>query len=144
MTLFNTDRVLVPVDFSEVSFEALNQALASVGDPTHLHVLHVLSELSAGEPGVTWSTVDNATRKQEVMKHLEQRFSGDAYSGIHIDVSIGNPSSEIIDYATTHQIDLIVIPSHGRTGISRFLIGSVAERVVRLAPCPVLVLRRND
>ncbi len=144
MTLFTTDRVLVPVDFSEVSFEALDQALAFVGDATHLHVLHILPELSAGDPGVTWSTVDNATRKQEVMKALEQRFSGDAYSGLHIDVSIGNPSSEIIDYATTHQASLIVIPSHGRTGISRFLIGSVAERVVRLSPCPVLVLRRND
>ncbi|MGK7957872.1 MAG: universal stress protein, partial [Crocosphaera sp.] len=53
----------------------------------------------------------------------------------------GNPSLEIVDYANNNNIDLIVIASHGRTGLNRFLLGSVAEKVVRLSQCPVLVWR---
>ena len=56
-------------------------------------------------------------------------------------IRVGNPSIEIVDYAKKNNIDLIVIASHGRTGLNRFLLGSVAEKVVRLAQCPVLVWR---
>jgi nucleotide-binding universal stress UspA family protein len=55
---------------------------------------------------------------------------------------LGEPAHGIADYAQDKKAELIVIPSHGRTGITRLLIGSVAERVVRLAHCPVLVLRK--
>ena len=58
-----------------------------------------------------------------------------------IDVEIGDPGHRIADVAAKLGADLIVMPSHGRTGIERMLIGSVAERVLRLAHCPVLVLR---
>ncbi|MEZ6094353.1 MAG: universal stress protein [Pirellulaceae bacterium] len=56
----------------------------------------------------------------------------------------GDPGSEITRFAKENDAGLIVISSHGRTGVSRLLLGSVAERVVRLAPCPVLVLRDDS
>ena len=57
-------------------------------------------------------------------------------------MAIGTPGLEILDYAQEKKVELIVIPSHGHTGIGRFLLGSVAERVVRYSHCPVLVLRK--
>jgi universal stress protein A len=56
-------------------------------------------------------------------------------------VGIGDPLSEIVDYARTEHINLIVMGTHGRTGVSHLFLGSVAERVVRTAPCPVLTVR---
>ena len=82
------------------------------------------------------------SRKQNVEKAFRDRCRSSNYEGIHFTTLIGNPSEEIIDYAKEQQINLIIIPSHGHTGIRRFLLGSVAERVVRFAHCPVLVLRQ--
>jgi nucleotide-binding universal stress UspA family protein len=58
-----------------------------------------------------------------------------------LEVVFGAPAEEIAQFAQRDQSELIVLPSHGRTGLARLMIGSVAERVVRLAHCPVLVLR---
>lgn len=142
MPLFTSDNVLVPTDFSEQSHQALHKALESFGDSTKIHVVHVLSPLEPTQPGLVWQTVDQQTRTDHITALFHETFPGEAYQHIKFSVIAGNPSSEIIDYATGHSIDLIVISSHGRTGLSRFLLGSVAERVVRFAPCPVLVLRR--
>ncbi|NEO13075.1 MULTISPECIES: universal stress protein [unclassified Moorena] len=143
MSLFATDRVLVPIDFSETSFEALAKTIEFVKDASHIYVIHVLPPLNPGEPGVMWRTVDSQTRKSHVEKVLSDRFKEPQYQGIHVQITIGNPASNIIDYAREQAIDLIVIPSHGYTGLKRFVLGSVAERVVRFAHCPVLVLRRE-
>ena len=73
------------------------------------------------------------------MNHFRQiRF------GATLAVLFGNPGLEIADYAKNIQADLIVIPSHGYHGVKRFVLGSVAERVIRHAECSVLVLRRSD
>ena len=142
MSLFSKDRVLVPIDFSEASFQALAETLEFVENASHLYVLHVLPYLNQGEPGVMWKTVTDDSRKQNVEKAFRDRCRSSNYEGIHFTTLIGNPSEEIIDYAKEQQINLIIIPSHGHTGIRRFLLGSVAERVVRFAHCPVLVLRQ--
>ncbi|MEB3359096.1 MAG: universal stress protein [Synechococcales bacterium] len=144
MALFKTDRVLVPVDFSEASFKAQARTLEFVEDASRLHILHVLPTLYPGEPGVVWNTVDNQTRIETINRAFAERFTGPEYKDVHFHVAIGDPSSEIIDYAKSYDINLIVVPSHGRTGLNRFLMGSVAERVVRFAHCPVLVLRLAD
>ncbi|PSN13865.1 universal stress protein [filamentous cyanobacterium CCT1] len=141
MTLFASDNVLVPIDFSEEASHALNEALASFGNATTIHVIHVLSSLEPTQPGMVWQTVDDQTRIDHIKALFHEKFAGQAYEHIKFTVKIGNPSSEIIDYAEGNAIDLIVIPSRGRTGLSRFFLGSVAERVVRFARCPVLVLR---
>src|SRR5262249_52455930 len=56
----------------------------------------------------------------------------------------GNPVEQIVDYAAEHEIDLIVIATHGRTGLSHIFLGSVAEQIVREAPCPVLTIRERE
>ncbi len=144
MSLFSTNRVLVPIDFSEESFKAQQLTLEFVKDPSHLYILHVLRTLNPGDPGIVWNTMDDRTRKEHVEKAFQEKFSDPKYQDINFTVTIGDPSDRIIEYAKKHQIELIVIPSHGRTGISRFFLGSVAEKVVRYAHCPVLVLRRED
>ncbi|WP_250122595.1 universal stress protein [Chroococcidiopsis sp. CCMEE 29] len=141
MSWLRKNRVLVPIDFSEASFAALIPAREFVEDASHLYVLHVLPHLHPAEPGLVWNTLDNQTRKQHVEESLHKRFNGSEYEDVQIGVAIGDPSSEIIDYAKVINADLIVISSHGHTGLSRFLLGSVAERVIRFVHCPVLVLR---
>jgi len=141
MTLFATDNVLVPVDFSNEAQNALADTLAFVDDPSKVHVIHVLAPLEPMEPGVVWQTVDNQARTAKVKEAFYKRFPDEPYKAVKFTVAVGNPSSEIIDYAKHNEIDLIVIPSSGRTGLQRFFLGSVAERVVRFSHCPVLVVR---
>lgn len=132
-------RVLVPFDFSDESFAAVRLASDFVTDPSHLNVVHVLPELMATEPGVIWSSIDDAGRMAHAKEAMEKRFK--EFPGIALHVGIGDPGHVITDLASEASADLIVIPSHGRTGVKRLLLGSVAERVARLAHCPVLVLR---
>ncbi|WP_416672192.1 universal stress protein [Egbenema bharatensis] len=140
MGLFSTERVLVPFDFSDEASKALTNAVEFVGDASRLYVLHVLHRLESTEPSIVWQTIDDNTRRQNVEKAFSEKF--DPALGIHFNVAIGDPGSEILDFAEKNDITLIVIPSHGRTGLGRFFLGSVAERVMRYAHCPVLVLRR--
>jgi nucleotide-binding universal stress UspA family protein len=133
-------RVVVPYDFSEEAFEAIRLGHQLVDDPAHLHVAHVLPELTATEPGVIWATIDNASRMQHAQEALEEKLAD--YPEVQLNVGFGDPGRVITDLAGEIEADLIVIPSHGRTGMKRLLLGSVAERVVRLAHCPVLVLRQ--
>jgi nucleotide-binding universal stress UspA family protein len=133
--------IVVPVDFSEKSLSAVDVALQLVAQPSGVHVVHVLQELSPVEPGEVWHTVDHETRKNHVLEAMAKRFADAKYGGMQHAVVFGDPGSEIAEFAKEVGAELIVLPSHGRTGIKRLLIGSVAERVVRLAHCPVLVLR---
>jgi nucleotide-binding universal stress UspA family protein len=136
------NRVVVPVDFSDESLAAVDTALAFVDDPQQVHVIHVLPELEPTEPGVIWNTIDDASRKKNVEEALRERLADERFQGLHFVVTIGDPGHEIADLAADQQADLIVMPSHGRRGLRRVLLGSVAERVLRLAHCPVLVLRK--
>ena len=141
MNWFARKKVLVPVDFSDESFSAVDSALELVANPTDLIVVYVLQDLSPMEPGEIWHTVDPESRIQHAVKALRERLADEKYRGLQFDVVIGDPGHEITKLAEREAADLIVLPSHGRTGLKRMLIGSVAERVVRLAHCPVLVLR---
>ncbi len=142
MGWFSRKTVVVPVDFSDESFQAVADALEMVEDASHLHVVNVLPVLMVAEPGIIWDAIDNEGRCQHAQEALADKLSEPQYAGIHIEVFVGDPGHEIADFAQQSHADLIVMPSHGRTGLKRLLIGSVAERVVRLAHCPVLVLRR--
>jgi nucleotide-binding universal stress UspA family protein len=133
--------IVVPIDFSDHSFAALDTALDIVPDASRVFAVHVLPTLLVAEPGVIWETVGDEERKLHVEQQLRGRTSAAKYAGLKTVVLIGDPGQEITALAEQVQADLIVMPSHGRTGLKRLLIGSVAERVVRLAHCPVLVLR---
>ncbi len=133
--------VIVPVDFSDVAFGALDAALEMVDSTSALHALYVLSVLDPAEPGVIWTTIDNSVRERHALDAMREKLADKKYQGVKMNVVFGDPGREIATFAKDEKADLIVLPSHGRTGLSHLLIGSVAEKVIRLAHCPVLVLR---
>lgn len=142
MAYFPRNSVIVPVDFSADSMAAIDVGLQLAKSPRNLHVVHVLIDITPLEAGEVWGVIDPQARVEQIDKLLKQKLEGPQYAGVNIAVLLGEPAHGIAHYAQEKQADLIVIPSHGRTGITRLLIGSVAERVVRLAHCPVLVLRK--
>ncbi|MBE9043795.1 universal stress protein [Pleurocapsales cyanobacterium LEGE 10410] len=141
MSWLKKKSVLIPLDFSELSYEAIAPAREYVEAETGLTLIHVLASLHPADPAAMWNTLDDEQRKQKVHEFLAQKLGEMGYKEVQIKVALGDPSTEIIDCAKEIDSDLIVMPSHGRKGVSRFLLGSVAERVVRLSPCPVLILK---
>jgi universal stress protein A len=144
-------RILVPTDFSEGTERALNYAVG-LGRPykTEIVVLHVfhlkeylalLSQREDVDSGTANEVLEAA--KAGAMKKLEEavRRVGDENVVILPILVIGVPFEEIVRYAAEHEIDLIVMPTHGRTGLAHFLLGSTAERVISHSVCPVVVVK---
>lgn len=136
--------VVVPWDFSEMSESALKATLEMVEDPGKIEVVHVTAYPATMEPGVVWGSITDDT----ISKNLEDAFAKFAdesgVDGWKFTTLFGDPGTRITEFAAQQDAGLIVISSHGRTGLSRVMLGSVAERVVRLSPCPVLVLPSKD
>ena len=140
-------RVLVPVDFSEPSRSALRYAL-SLSKPfkAEIHLLHVVQALVFPPDVEVVETATVAARlNEEAAKRLSAWALEAAEEGVVVvkDLRIGGPYNEIVDAATETKADLIVMGTQGRSGLGRLFIGSTAERVVRHAPCPVLVVREH-
>ena len=133
--------VVVPVDFSDDSFAAISTALQLVAKPADVHVLNVLPTIEPSDPEYLWTSADAPARQKHAVQALNERLAQLNLTGVSVHTIVGDAGHKIADFAKDNHADLIVLPSHGRTGISRLLIGSTAERVVRLAHCPVLVLR---
>lgn len=141
---------MVPTDFSESSQAALQQAaeLARALDAS-LELLHVWEvpvflpgELIVGDNGGQGTLLDLV--REQANQRLAALVASAKQEGIHfgaVNCTLGIPHATIVDVATAGQHDLIVVGSHGRTGLKRVLLGSVAERVVRHAPCTVVVAR---
>jgi nucleotide-binding universal stress UspA family protein len=140
MTALPRQTVLVPVDYSDESQRALAGGCDAVATSGVLHVTHVIPSPPVGvvSPGTS-----SEERAQHGMAQLEQFLCQAGMEGrLELHILEGDPGHEIVNLADALKADLIVMPSHGRTGLAHVLIGSVAERVVRLAHCPVLVLRK--
>jgi nucleotide-binding universal stress UspA family protein len=135
-------KTVVPIDFSELSIEALNRALDIAAPDGDVQVIHVLAALSVMEPGLIYGTESDDERIKGALERLDETLADTKYNRVQKHVVVGDPGHEIADYAQESGADLIVIPSHGYGVIRHMLLGSVAERVVRLAHCPVLVLRK--
>lgn len=135
--------ILVPTDFSDSSVEAIRTALELAANPDEVNVLHVLPEIEHTAPAVLFGDFDEQSRKQKAGEFLSDFTRRHDLTGLTELVRVGNPGMEISDYAIESGAELIVMPSHGRHGLHRVLLGSVAERVLRHAECPVLVLRRS-
>jgi nucleotide-binding universal stress UspA family protein len=133
--------VVVPFDFSQQAAIALETAHEMVDDVAHLHVIHVLPKVDVAEPGVIWTKIDNEARIRHAEMAFREGFAASPFSKSDFHVRIGDAGSEIANFAEEQHADLIVMPSHGRSGVPRLLVGSVTERALRLAHCPVLVLR---
>lgn len=143
MVALHPKQVLVPTDFSEESARVVEDWLSQVERPEQLTVLHVAPHAAPSEAdmAIGWNLESSETRSARLLDMLRKKFSDLKYANVHFDVKFGTPATEIARYAEENKTDLIVLPSHGRTGLARMMIGSVAERVVRLAHCPVLVMR---
>jgi universal stress protein A len=140
-------RILFPTDFSAASSAALKYAceLAAKYD-AELHLLHTLESHLATTPDFALG-LDLpkyvAESRTAAEKSLADVLDPDWSQGRTVVRALvdGSPKVEIAPYARQHQIDMIVLATHGRTGLAHVLLGSVAESVVRTAPCPVLTVR---
>jgi len=136
------DRILVPTDGSPSMQSVVDHAaeLAAVHDAT-LHGLYVVDTGSFATLPVetTWDGVTELLREEGELAVSEfEEMAAD--TPVETAIRDGNPSSEIVDYADEHGCDAVVMGTHGRGGIDRLLLGSVAERVVRAAPIPVVTV----
>jgi nucleotide-binding universal stress UspA family protein len=143
--------ILAPTDFSQHSEHAVRYAcsLAERLGAT-LHLIHVLSEIIPAGPDPLLMPVmppqsyqENEQRAKEALQALPKPGWGKP-PAVETAVRWGSPVEAIVDYSREQAIDLIVIATHGRTGLSHVLLGSVAERIVREAPCPVLTIRHRE
>lgn len=142
-------RILWPTDFSPLALHGARYARAFRDlFNAELHVIHVIPPPFAPDLSVTLPTemplayadhelVDACRTRLELV--VAEQFGAQAVAVQW--VSIGNPWSTICRYAQTAEIDLVVVSTHGRTGLQHVLIGSTAERIVQHAPCPVLVVK---
>jgi len=143
-------RILVPTDFSPLSDAALEYArLIAAKWGASIHLVHVLEELIdtasfGSEVFVPDSPEVRAARFKEAQERLAHRVgTGEREQPrATTEVLAGSSTRTIADYAAEHGFDLIVMGTHGRTGLAHLVMGSVAERVVRTATCPVLTVRQ--
>lgn len=136
--------VVVPVDFSTASADAIKTGLALVAKPDDLHAIYVTAPPIAFNYLEGWALDDPATRMNAACEHLTRFLKTAHAAGVKTIIREGDPGLLIADYADEVHADLIVMSSHGHHGVKRLLLGSVAERVLRHANCPVLVLRRPE
>jgi len=146
-TVMATQRFLVPLDFSEYASQALDYAIKLANKlSARLTLLHVVQSLPMGgvDMGVTLPYTYIQDLEAEIMESLNNYLERVTAAGLEGEVAMvhGVPFHEIIEMAKAQHVDLIVMGTHGRTGFQHVLLGSVAEKVVRLAPCPVLVARQ--
>jgi nucleotide-binding universal stress UspA family protein len=140
-------RILLPTDFSSYSATATKYACELVTKfDAELHLLHTLEGHLSSTPtfGMGLALPQHV---QESRVAAEKALAGVLDPQWAVGRKVvqavveGSPKVEIVRYARTHEIDLIVLATHGRSGLAHVLIGSVAESVVRIAPCPVLTVR---
>lgn len=140
-------KVIAPVDFSDSSADAVREAQRCAESPKSVHVVHVLFNLQTATPFTCWDPWEEdlrATQRESAKQHLDEFIKSNEFDGVTPVLLSGDAGHEITKYAKEQDADLIVIPSHGRHGVSRVLLGSTTERVLRHAHCPVYVLRRRD
>lgn len=137
--------VLIPYDGSEQADEAVAYAAAEHADD-EIILLYVLDFVEAGYdappdavvPGYWDEWYEEAAENgQELLAETAAAFDGE----VKTDVVVGRPVAAILEYTDEHDVDAIVMGSHGRDGLSRVLLGSVAEAVVRRSPVPVTIVR---
>jgi nucleotide-binding universal stress UspA family protein len=143
--------ILAPTDFSEHNQFALKYACAFADQfGAVIHLLNVVPIMSSEAmewdlTGVTFQDMETQTRDRAVNQLEDLRNKWAEYSfPIDCTVVSGTPFVEIVRYARENDIDLIVLGTHGRGALAHMLMGSVAERVVRKAPCPVLTVKHPE
>ncbi|WP_254763701.1 universal stress protein [Natrinema marinum] len=140
-----TDRILVPYDGSPPSADALEYALETFPDArvTALYVVPTPDGYEAlfENPEDRVPVVDAADDRGRDILDEARGLAADRGADLETEIVTGKPDHEIVDYAAAEDVDTVVLGSHGREGVSRLLLGSVAENVVRRSPIPVVVVR---
>jgi universal stress protein A len=141
------NRILVPVDFSDSSRKALQYAVSFARlFKAEILLLHVVQSLPAAMPGLVGEgVIQGAELREEGTKHLalwcktvKEQVPAVAR------IEDGNPAEVIARVARDSESDMIIVATHGRTGLERLLLGGTSKKVVRVAPCPVLVVREQE
>jgi nucleotide-binding universal stress UspA family protein len=143
-------KILVPIDFSEYSKKALHYAIPFARQfNAKILLLYVVeptiypADFSFGQIGMP--NVENELRvkgEQELHELITNEIKGTVAAEAL--VKIGLPFVEVVSYAKDEGVDLIIVATHGHTGVEHILFGSTAEKIVRKAPCPVLVVRSDE
>ncbi len=144
MRWYSHKPVVVTWDFSDMSRAGLEAAGEFVESGERIMVVHVAPRLRTTEPAVLWGGLDENLLRQNTRKRFEESVRGTKFEEIDFVVRIGDPGREICKFADEIGAGLVIIPSQGKGWVERMTIGSVAERVVRLAHCAVLILRGLD
>lgn len=138
--------IMVPIDFSEYSKSALKYAIDFAKQfKAKMYLIYVVepiiypADFSMGQVAIPSADFDLQSRANEELMNLAKTIGTDLQSETII--KTGKPFVEIIDTAKEKDVDLIIMATHGHTGVEHLLFGSTAEKVVRKAPCPVLTLR---
>lgn len=141
----NLKKILTPIDFSEYSMEALRGAMELTKDlDAELHIVHVVAPHFA-----LLDKMREQARETLMLEEAEEELArirkDDCGNSARVvtQVMVGPPVPKLVEYAKEQQIDLILLATHGRTGIEHLMIGSVTEKLVRAAPCSVLVFRQR-
>ena len=143
------NRILCPTDFSELADHAIEYACSlAVAFKSELHVLHVVDESYQYWMAMGPNSLPLGPTPEEILvgaREQMERTKRDRFSKVSVPVTVevlvGRPFLEIIRYARDKKMDLIVIGTHGRSGLTHVLLGSVTEKIVRKSHCPVLTVR---
>jgi universal stress protein A len=145
---FRLKKILVPIDFSDCAKKALQYAIPFAQQhEAALTLLYVVpTNFAAGEYGAIDYASLEAQMRTDGDKQLATLIAEEVRSKVTANALIrsGSPAVEIIEVARKLPADLIIISTHGRTGFKHVLLGSIAEDVIRRAPCPVLVVREHE
>jgi nucleotide-binding universal stress UspA family protein len=156
MTTASVQRIVVGYDYSPISDLALAKAfeLAATKEDSEIHVVHVVMLGDHAGAGVAGVPVHPTTSLDASLDTLQERVkanlaewsasTGDSLGRVHSHIRVDAPAGEIAQLASDLEAQMIIVGTHGRRGLKRFLLGSVAEGVVRMAHCAVLVVRPEE
>ena len=142
-------KILVPLDGSPLAEQAIPYATELCKGSTEVtlfQVVHLPLPLAAPDVGMSTPIPDSEARLKEAREYLQAIAARLRQDGVRVKTEVIERdvvADAIVAHATEHQCDLIAMTTHGRSGLSRLLFGSVAESVVRHAPCPVLLIRSH-
>jgi universal stress protein A len=153
LVIQNVKKILAPIDFSEISMEAMRGAMElAKGIGAEVHLVHIIAPHHHFIPLPLATNAEQSRelvreaamleQAEEELKRIKKDEFGDSKNVVTF-AEVGHPVQKLLDYAKRNEIDLIMLATHGRTGAEHLVIGSVAEKLVRYAPCSVLVYRRR-
>ena len=138
------NNVMCAVDVNDFDQEVIDMAAffaKQLGNPLDIVHVTVMADPSRATPNAVGGSTEPLIADERLLQQIKTSVEGVEINHHHLS---GLPSEKLLDFAASQQPPLLVMGTHGRRGMSRMLLGSVAEKVMRLASCPVLVMRRKQ